>query len=388
MNVIEQYLRATSPMQKRWEQEQAAQANAQKMAGMADQLYGSQTQENPLPPDLAGPPETIQGSGYLNEDLSPTERRNAEFNRGLLASGMPELQSQWGGNNKQLQKSNMTAQTASDRLAFDREKMQQPGAEKNVYSDIKVDDKGRAFGYNRMTQRYEQMPGDQMQKDPRGPLVSVNMNNDTLENKADLETYKILGKSRGKRLSNFSSVLQVGSEVVDSIEDTKGLLQNLAGETGMMTTGFASLANVIPHLPPKDWLEMKDIITSRLAVDKMGELKALSSTGSTGFGALSTKELEVLQKQLGSLEQAQSPDAIKRQIVQITRLLGKSADKFKKRRKEEISWYNRNKLGNMEAYADPVKAEKSIQPGNPTETDRQRYERIMKERGLTPRPER
>lgn len=224
---------------------------------------------------------------------------------------------------------------------------QQP---KSMYAKTWQGAEGNTFGVNPETNQVDQLQGAVTPQRDKGPLVTVQNNLADMGNLADKETYKLMGKYRGNRLSSFNKVMDTSRSVADSISETKNMLNDLAARTGVETTGFASLANQIPHLGPKGWLEAKDVIVSRLAVDKMAELKALSPTGSTGFGALSQKELETLQKQLGSLEQSQSPRDIQKNITQILRLLSKSEAKFGKVQADEIKWYNKNRLPNMEEY--------------------------------------
>lgn len=234
---------------------------------------------------------------------------------------------------------------------------QQP---KSMYSKTWQGAEGNTFGVNPNTNQVDRLQGAVTPQRDRGPLVTVENNNADMGSLADKETYKLVGKHRGDRLNSFESVVNTSRGVVDSVSETKAMLQDLAARTGIKTTGFASLANKIPHMGPIAWKEAKDVIVSRLAVDKMAELKAMSSTGSTGFGALSQKELETLQKQLGSLEQAQAPKDIQRNITQILRLLSKSEAKFNKVAEDEIKWYNRNRLPHQEEYKAESSGPKAI----------------------------
>lgn len=121
---------------------------------------------------------------------------------------------------------------------------------------------------------------------------------------------------------------------------------------------LASLVKDIPTFPAMSWNEKKEVIVSRLAVDKMSELKAMSPSGSTGFGALSERELDLLQKQLGSLEQAQGEKPIKKQIAQIQKLIKGSINKFSKARTQEVSWFNRNRTSDLEEWKEGPSPEK------------------------------
>ena len=76
------------------------------------------------------------------------------------------------------------------------------------------------------------------------------------------------------------------------------------------TGGAGKLASFVAGTPA--YALKQDIITlsSKIALDAMAKLKELSATGSTGFGALSAPELELLQKSIASLEQAQDPKTL------------------------------------------------------------------------------
>lgn len=58
-------------------------------------------------------------------------------------------------------------------------------------------------------------------------------------------------------------------------------------------------------------------IQSRLSVDTMMMMKAASATGSTGFGALSEKELKVIQDRIATLDRLSSPPELKKQLQTI-----------------------------------------------------------------------
>lgn len=248
----------------------------------------------------------------------------------------------------QRQQSNPNKATAIAASQMMRDQME-PVAQANKYSNIVRGAQGNAFGIDNQG-RQVRLPGDAVPQKEQHALVENHINTrDSLDSLADKETYKITGKFRGDRLNKVDGTISTARDVASSISETRLLLNDLYKKTGNKSTGFGSYLAKIPAFQAKDWYEAKEVIISRLAVDKMKELKAMSPTGSTGFGALSERELETLQKQLGSLEQSLDPEDIQRNIAQIMRLLQKSESKFNRVVADEVKWFNRNKLPGTEA---------------------------------------
>ena len=115
---------------------------------------------------------------------------------------------------------------------------------------------------------------------------------------------------------------------VYNIEVTQDLLQEMSGQTDYSSTGFGSWLKSIPLTDANRWESLKITIESRLAMDKMMELKQASATGSTGFGALSEKELRVLTSYMGELNQASKPADIKRIMIKIYNQLERTKTKY------------------------------------------------------------
>jgi hypothetical protein len=151
------------------------------------------------------------------------------------------------------------------------------------------------------------------------------------------------GGDVGKRLVNYTNDMAVSEELLLSIEETQGQLAELFGMTSYETTGVASFLNNLPASDARAWENLKVTLQSRMGLDKMMELKAGSSTGSTGFGALNTKELELLVSNLGKLDQASDPKDIKRVIMSINRQLGDKTGRIRAKMGEQRSWYDSNK---------------------------------------------
>ena len=100
-------------------------------------------------------------------------------------------------------------------------------------------------------------------------------------------------------------------EQKDRINKLEGLIQARAGEAAVKRV-MASMTNktsglyqaALSWFPGTDQLSHEkfiDTLKSKLALTEMAKLKDLSKTGSTGFGALSERELNVLQERIAAL---------------------------------------------------------------------------------------
>jgi hypothetical protein len=71
-----------------------------------------------------------------------------------------------------------------------------------------------------------------------------------------------------------------------------------------------------------------DQIKAKLTKSSMDAFRAQSSTGSTGFGALSEKELAVLQNQIANLDITMGEEKLKEQLASITATMDKAINNY------------------------------------------------------------
>lgn len=181
--------------------------------------------------------------------------------------------------------------------------------------------------------------------------------------------------------SNITKTESFLEKTADQRERIQWLYKNAEGNTG-----WYGLASAIPDIKSeggsRQWQEIKKTVIANVALDKILDLKASSAQGATGLGALNEKELETLEKHLGSLEQANTPEALKKVLLD----MDKDLDRLQKQKLsalgKERSWYNRNKryiglkptdpdfvpetqeyLFSGEPYK-PVKGESPLDPNN------------------------
>ena len=85
--------------------------------------------------------------------------------------------------------------------------------------------------------------------------------------------------------------------------------------------------------------EMKETILANVGFDRLQEMRDSSKTGGA-LGNVSERELDALQKSIASLEQSQSPSALRKNLAIVrnhyTRILDKADENFKYLRKRDV----------------------------------------------------
>ena len=157
------------------------------------------------------------------------------------------------------------------------------------------------------------------------------------------------GTNISKGLSSFPLDLEVAEAFISDIDQTKSDLARLSGMTDYTTTGVSSFLKNLPATDQRAWHNIKTTMQSRLGLSKIMELKASSASGSTGFGALNEKELELLVSNLGMLDQASDPKEIKRIILKITNQLDSKSQRMRRGIDQKIDFYKANRY-RLEGY--------------------------------------
>lgn len=147
----------------------------------------------------------------------------------------------------------------------------------------------------------------------------------------------------GEDLNQFYSKVETASEMLYQMENQRGDIAKLFGDTSQWTTAWGALMNWTPGSSQKDWAELKSTVISNIGLDKILALKASSAQGATGLGALNEAELKMLQDHLGSLDQARSPEALKGVMRRIDRTLERIQDRQMRLLKRSRADFNRNK---------------------------------------------
>ena len=101
-----------------------------------------------------------------------------------------------------------------------------------------------------------------------------------------------------------------GKQLRSSLSYVRGLMDSAV----IPTTGAFAIANVIPGTAGKDFSVAVDQLKANLTLETLQDLKKSSPRGSTGFGALSEKELHVIASDIANLDPYQTADGFKRQL--------------------------------------------------------------------------
>jgi len=135
---------------------------------------------------------------------------------------------------------------------------------------------------------------------------------------ADLASYK---KTQGptkeqlKMIQNVKDKTRAALAAIQNIEDKK--LWKAAGWVGGKMPAIWSMK-------PEDLDAQITTIISSIALDEMKSLKESSPTGSTGFGALSQKELDILTSSKGAIRRQMSEGLLKENLQSIKEILEKT----------------------------------------------------------------
>lgn len=93
-------------------------------------------------------------------------------------------------------------------------------------------------------------------------------------------------------------------------------IDNLMGQVSNWTTGVGSLLSVIPGTAARDFKADVSELSANIAFGELTAMREASKTGGA-LGAVSEKELQLLESALGSLDRAQSPAQFKEALTTI-----------------------------------------------------------------------
>lgn len=331
-------------------QEYMKYVQSQQFAAQTPYVMGTPAPATPPTPIDEGPNEGLwdaggeitadpqvgpSAGGLWDESLSPEDRMLLMTQRAGM-SGQPDYTGLAVSN---LQgKSNATMGPAGNNMGF--------GAARRMVQDEDGDQFWLGNVTNKQTGLMETVYspiGGHGKTHPRGKVELIDdlglTSNEKIDWKArEKQVLAQSDKDVGFYL-DYPSSMKVAEDSIYDIEYTMRETAELNGLTDHSTTGFGSWIAGLPLTGATDWRELKSTVVSRLALTKMMLLKAASSTGSTGFGALSEKELKILTDNLASLEQKQSPTKIKSSLVKIFKDLERSRTRLKNAAEDDRKKY-------------------------------------------------
>lgn len=99
--------------------------------------------------------------------------------------------------------------------------------------------------------------------------------------------------------------------VLSSISDAKALVSDWSAK-------FGSLLKNVPGTDAKALEVALKNIKANLGVDQLQQMRQVSKTGASGFGALSDRELDVITTSIANLDQAQRPEDLIAALDRVT----------------------------------------------------------------------
>lgn len=112
-----------------------------------------------------------------------------------------------------------------------------------------------------------------------------------------------------------------GKTMTSAIGNMNDAMSRMGGRSGeFFGSGFfGKAASFLPGTSAYDQVADTEFLQSNVALNTMAELKDLSPTGSTGFGALSEKELGVLTNKYANLNPFTSPELFQKNLQQLSK---------------------------------------------------------------------
>lgn len=136
---------------------------------------------------------------------------------------------------------------------------------------------------------------------------------------------------QAKAEQNQQAALARHRDAVESATTLIGAIDRLRNSPGYKGLGtlLGGLNAAIPYTDVRDAQAQLEVLKAQIALGVMSKLKALSPQGATGFGALSEKELAVIQNSIDSL----SPGISHAKLEQSLNEIQKAMEKIKTHRR-------------------------------------------------------
>lgn len=108
-------------------------------------------------------------------------------------------------------------------------------------------------------------------------------------------------------------------------------VNELLGKVSGRTAGLGSLLGAIPGTDARDFSAQLKTLKSNLAFNELAAMRAASKTGGA-LGAVSDRELALLESTIGALDEGQSPQNLKEQLTKI----GGSLDRWREAQAQQM----------------------------------------------------
>lgn len=169
--------------------------------------------------------------------------------------------------------------------------------------------------------------------DPENEVVSKNIEAGIWED--------VYGGDVAEFLVNAKSDFANTEYQIQSMDRTRSDLNRAIEETTGFTTGIAGLLKIIPGTPQKDLANIIGGIQSRVGIQTIKDMKDASKTGTTGFGAISAPELDILLSYFGRLDQETSKEQLMENLKLIDSEMNRLQNKLRKGRRAGYKRFER-----------------------------------------------
>jgi hypothetical protein len=151
-------------------------------------------------------------------------------------------------------------------------------------------------------------------------------------------------ETKMKRLGEHRSTQQTAESTLRGLHASMEELIRLEKGVGdYWTTGLAAAATSwMPESDARDWENQMDTVNAQTVIDTMKELKSLSPSGATGFGAVNIAELQAMMNRWGKIDQFGSDERIKEVIEVRKEIMLNIMNALQKAYREEAQWYEKN----------------------------------------------
>lgn len=293
-------------------------------------VRGYNTRRNVLTPTADGsqqqdvqtmPPPAGSGGIVFPEDIPPAAARVSDIMEAarreigqLVAGGMPVDQATTLVTQKYAKGRGLTMPTQGQAPAASQptptvQSTSQPPRQAPVTpARVAVRDQGQLTPYQEETLRLQREAAERAEAEAAAKAA---------ERKAAADAK---AKERQDRVSSAQAT-------TDNLLDNIRQLKSHPGFKELGTLGGNAADSALPEFVPTDYRGAKarlETIKGQIALQAMAELKALSNTGATGFGALAVPELTLLQNSIQTLTTSQNNGDIMAALDQIEKLLTKA----------------------------------------------------------------
>lgn len=157
------------------------------------------------------------------------------------------------------------------------------------------------------------------------------------------ELVRKAGANTAERLDNYNTNRKAMRSMVVGVSDHVDALKRLKDGATNWTTGAGAFLRHLPGTDARDWYAELQTVNSKTVLDTMKELKSLSQSGATGFGAVNEKELMVMMDKWGKLDEFMDDEDIIEVIDRRIKILERVNDHFLRGWKREEKWYRDNR---------------------------------------------